>query len=111
MDDYKRTLYMEARRRLSLPSEHLDKETFLCCALANVLLDEGYFFVNGKHFQKLFTEFRQLWDGYYYTSNGARIRSTDPSQIWWGSISTSPRIAMIDFLLCREDNSRARRGY
>ena len=59
MDDYKRTLYMEARRRLSLPPEHLDKETFLCCALAKVLLDEGYFLVNEKHFQKLFTEFRR----------------------------------------------------
>ena len=110
MDDYKRTLYMEARRRLSLSPEHLDKETFLCCALAKVLLDEGYFLVNEKHFQKLFTEFRQLWDGYYYSSNGARI-SSNPSQIWWGGLSTSPRIAMIDFLLCREDNSRARRGY
>jgi len=56
---------MEARRRLSLPPEHPDKETFLCCALDKVLLDEGVFLVNVKHFQKLFTEFRQLWDGYF----------------------------------------------
>lgn len=111
MDDYKRTLYMEARRRLSLPPEHLGKETFLCCALAKVLLDEGYFLATEEYSQKLFTEFRQLWDGYYYSSNGARISSTDPSCIWWGGRSTIPRIAMIDFLLCREDNSRARRGY
>ena len=112
MDDYKRTLYMEARRRLSPPREVPNSPIFLRTALQEVLADEGMSWPKQKELGSLFSELFQLWDGFNYSSAGRIPKRLDSfTTVWWAVIDPVPRIAMIDFLLCREDNSRARRGY
>lgn len=104
MDDYKKGLYLEARRLVH-------KEVFLCNALKAALRDQGHQVdITDEDMREYFPEFLELFSGKCFAEYGIILHVTDPHRIWWAEYSPTPRIHMIDFLLGREDNSRAHRA-
>lgn len=88
MDDYKRGLYMEARRLIES-----GEELYVCSALMEAV-DSWYY----TPVSEIFPEFAEMFDGYVYYENG-RKHFTLSYMSWWAKGWKEPRLRAIDCLL------------
>jgi len=91
MDDYKRSLYLLARRSIE---EY--KYTFICNEFTIILLEEGVRGNTQELINELFTEFNSLNDGKYWTPTHYSINK---SGAWWLYGWREPRLRILDCIL------------
>lgn len=88
MDDYKRGLYMEARRLIE------DCVTIDVCDALYICLDDW----GHGTIAHIFPEFCQLFDGYRYHRNNTKCTALSV-EYWWEKGWKEPRLRAIDYLL------------
>lgn len=91
MDDYKRSLYLLARRGIEE-----DKYAFICTEFKRVLHNEGVTCNKHELTNELFTEFNSLNDGKYWTPT---CSSLNESGAWWLYGWREPRLRILDCIL------------
>ncbi len=97
MDDFKRGIYLAARRELEERCE------FLCVLLRGELKGLGTGMgTSDEELKKLFPEFFDLWDGSFWLT-GVEMAGVGEHSSWWfvDEDGRLCRIALIDFLLTR----------
>lgn len=88
MDDYKRSIYMEVRRRLENGSA-----LYICTALKSII--DCY---DTSVIQEVFPEFYRLFDNNRWHSDGSIVIGYVADE-WWEMGWKEPRIRIIDCLL------------
>ena len=88
MDDYKRGLYMEARRMIES-----GEEQYVCIALETAVDSWCHTSVS-----EIFPEFAELFNGYLYYENGQKYHTLHDMR-WWAAGWKEPRLRAIDCLL------------
>lgn len=94
MDDYKRSLYMFARRQIE--TKHA---RFVCRAFFITLCVEGSSNVSYKFIGELFPEFARLNDGLRWKRSGKSVLLTEFNTSWWTSGWKKPRLRALDCIL------------
>ena len=104
MDDYAMGIFLAARRKIQ--ERPKDEPACLCIALSDVLFEDGGDHIKYEEMPKLFPAFGAAYDGNHFWQGKLIDESyemdTGISACWWYPLEdTSPRIAMIDFLVGR----------